>query len=223
MQTVLLIFHIVACMALILIVLLQTGRGAEMGAAFGGSSQTLFGSTGGSTFMGKLTTMAAIGFMLTCLGLTYFSGRPSTESVMEDVKVPERTGPAIPDAKPVDPSASSPAPAAQSKPVAIPEPSKATSPSEASKPAATAEPAPAKATSAKPQPVPVSKSESAVPAGESKPAASSEAPSAAPPSGESKPAAQAPQQPVSVPSAGAQGNASPTTGETPQNAPASNQ
>jgi len=102
MQTVLIIFHIVACSALILIVLLQTGRGAEMGAAFGGSSQTLFGSTGGTTFLGKLTTLAAVVFMLTCLGLTYFSAKPHTESVMEEVQVPPQ--PAIPEAKPVQPA-----------------------------------------------------------------------------------------------------------------------
>ena len=94
MHTIVLIFHVLACLALILIVLLQTGRGAEMGAAFGGSSQTLFGSSGGTTFLGKLTTVAAIVFMITCLGLTYFSGRPDTKSVMEKVQVEEKQGPA---------------------------------------------------------------------------------------------------------------------------------
>jgi preprotein translocase subunit SecG len=102
LQTLVLIVHVIACLALILIVLLQTGRGAEMGAAFGGSSQTLFGSTGGSTFLGKLTTAAAIVFMMTCLGLTYFSSKPQGKSVMEKVKVEveEKQGPALPDAKP---------------------------------------------------------------------------------------------------------------------------
>ena len=89
-HTIVLIFHVLACLALVLIVLLQTGRGAEMGAAFGGSSQTLFGSSGGTTFFGKLTTLAAVVFMLTCLGLTYFSGRPDTKSVMEKVQVEEK-------------------------------------------------------------------------------------------------------------------------------------
>ena len=101
LQTLVLIIHVTACLALIAIVLLQTGRGAEMGAAFGGSSQTLFGSSGGSTFLGKLTTAAAIVFMITCLGLTYFSARPEGKSVMEKVKVEEKQGPVIPDAKPV--------------------------------------------------------------------------------------------------------------------------
>ncbi|OIP93533.1 MAG: preprotein translocase subunit SecG [Syntrophobacteraceae bacterium CG2_30_61_12] len=112
MQALLIVFHIIACMALILIVLLQTGRGAEMGAAFGGSSQTLFGSTGTTTFLGKMTTLAAVLFMVTCLGLTYFSGRPHTQSIMENVQVPER--PAIPEAQPVAPASPVP-PAATSQ------------------------------------------------------------------------------------------------------------
>ena len=53
------------------IVMLQTGKGAEMGAAFGGASQTLFGGSGGSSFMSKLTTGAAVVFMITCLLLSF--------------------------------------------------------------------------------------------------------------------------------------------------------
>lgn len=102
MYTVLVIFHVLACLALILIVLLQTGKGAEMGAAFGGASQTLFGGSGGTTFLGKLTTGAAVVFMVTCLGLTYFSIGPQTKSIMEDVKVEKPEGPVLPEAKPVE-------------------------------------------------------------------------------------------------------------------------
>lgn len=66
------IIHVIIAIALILIVLLQTGRGSDMGAAFGGgSSQTLFGSSGSSGFMTKLTTVAAVVFMLTSLVLAY--------------------------------------------------------------------------------------------------------------------------------------------------------
>ena len=126
-HTIVLIFHVLACLALVLIVLLQTGRGAEMGAAFGGSSQTLFGSSGGTTFFGKLTTLAAVVFMLTCLGLTYFSGRPDTKSVMEKVQVEENQVPApvLPEAKPVQalpsaPVAPTPVPdAAKAEPAAV--------------------------------------------------------------------------------------------------------
>ena len=96
-------FHVVACLALILIVLLQTGRGAEMGAAFGGASQTLFGGTGATTFLGKLTTAAAIMFMLTCLSLSYMVSGPPTKSIMEDVPVQKPESQALPEAKPVQP------------------------------------------------------------------------------------------------------------------------
>lgn len=73
MLTAIAILHVVVSIALILIVLLQTGRGSEIGAAFGsGSSQTIFGSSGSSGFMTKLTTIAVIIFMLTSLVLAYF-------------------------------------------------------------------------------------------------------------------------------------------------------
>ena len=107
MYTLLVIVHVLACLALILIVLLQTGKGADMGAAFGGgASQTLFGSGGSNTFLSKLTTGAAIVFMLTCLMLTYLLSGPSTKSIMKDVPVQEQPqGPALPEAKPVQSSA----------------------------------------------------------------------------------------------------------------------
>ena len=70
MSTVIIAIHVIVSIALIMIILLQTGKGADMGAAFGGgASQTLFGSSGSSTFLGKLTTVAAIIFMLTSLVL----------------------------------------------------------------------------------------------------------------------------------------------------------
>jgi preprotein translocase subunit SecG len=85
MWPILIIVHVAVCLALILIVLLQRGKGAGMGAAFGGSSQTVFGSSGATTFMHKVTTIAAIVFMLTSLGLSIFFGRRTTSSVMEGV------------------------------------------------------------------------------------------------------------------------------------------
>ena len=64
--------HLVVCFALILIVLLQSGKGASMGAMFGGAgNQTLFGNTGASTFLTKATTAAAVIFMITSLLLAY--------------------------------------------------------------------------------------------------------------------------------------------------------
>jgi preprotein translocase subunit SecG len=90
MSLFLIIIHIVVSIALIMIVLLQTGKGADMGAAFGGGgSQTLFGSTGASTFLSKATTAAAIVFMLTSLGLAYLSShRGEAPSVLTDTRAP---------------------------------------------------------------------------------------------------------------------------------------
>jgi preprotein translocase subunit SecG len=87
MQYLIIALHIVVCIALILIVLLQRGKGADMGAAFGGSSQTVFGSAGGATFMSKITAAAAIVFMLTSLMLAFMFGKGRTSSVMEDVEI----------------------------------------------------------------------------------------------------------------------------------------
>ncbi|HDM77757.1 MAG TPA: preprotein translocase subunit SecG [Deltaproteobacteria bacterium] len=84
MISAILIIHVIVCFFLILIVLLQTGKGADIGAAFGGTStQTLFGSTGGNTFFNKLTIGVATVFMLTCLLLAYFSTKPGTSSIMK--------------------------------------------------------------------------------------------------------------------------------------------
>jgi preprotein translocase subunit SecG len=100
MENVLIIIHIIVCMALIMIVLLQTGKGADMGAAFGGgSSQTLFGSSGASTFLTKATTFAAVIFMLTSLSLAYRSGHRTTESIIQDTRPPIEQ-PVAPDTTP---------------------------------------------------------------------------------------------------------------------------
>jgi preprotein translocase subunit SecG len=69
MITLLIIIHVIVCFFLITIVLIQGGKGAELGAAFGGSSQTLFGSRGAATFLSKITTITAILFMITSLTL----------------------------------------------------------------------------------------------------------------------------------------------------------
>jgi len=85
MRLILLMLHVAVCIALILIVLLQKGKGASMGAAFGGSSQAVFGSTGATSFMHKVTVAAAVIFMFTSLTLAFLSGRGTTSSVMEGV------------------------------------------------------------------------------------------------------------------------------------------
>ena len=70
MSFVVTIIHIIVCISLVLAVLMQVGKGAGMGATFGGSSQTVFGSSGATTFLSKITTIIAIFFILTSLIIT---------------------------------------------------------------------------------------------------------------------------------------------------------
>jgi preprotein translocase subunit SecG len=84
-RPIIIVLHICVCVLLILIVLLQKGKGAGMGAAFGGSSQTVFGSAGASGFLQKGTTIVAIVFMLTSLSLSFFFKQGPTSSIMKDV------------------------------------------------------------------------------------------------------------------------------------------
>jgi len=85
MTTLLVILHVFICIGLILSILLQSGKGSDLGAAFGGSSQTFFGSTGAVPFLNKLTTAVAIAFMITSLSLAFIAARASApkSSVME--------------------------------------------------------------------------------------------------------------------------------------------
>jgi preprotein translocase subunit SecG len=92
-QIFIVIIHILVCILLVLIVLLQRGKGASMGAAFGGSSQTIFGSSGPGTFLGKITTLVALVFMMTSLYLAYFSASKG-RSVMDSAPTAaEQTAP----------------------------------------------------------------------------------------------------------------------------------
>jgi preprotein translocase subunit SecG len=117
MTVLLIILHVLVCIALIIIVLLQAGKGAEIGASFGsGSSQTVFGATGGKNFMSRLTTGAAIIFMLTSLILAYFYGQPGSTSVMP-ANVPAQSAPTAAPAPttPAPTEQAAPAPAAADK------------------------------------------------------------------------------------------------------------
>src|ERR1700752_5055267 len=78
MVIVITVIHILVSLGLILVVLLQTGKGAEVGAVFGGSSATIFGSSGAGNFLTRLTTGMAIVFMITSLTLGYFAGKKPT-------------------------------------------------------------------------------------------------------------------------------------------------
>lgn len=84
METLILILHVLTALCVIGLVLIQHGKGADMGAAFGsGSAGSLFGSSGSANFLSRTTGVLAAVFFLTSLGLTYLSshkGRP--EGVM---------------------------------------------------------------------------------------------------------------------------------------------
>jgi preprotein translocase subunit SecG len=89
METLLIVLHVVVCLFLIGIVLLQHGKGADIGATFGGSSQSLFGSEGPLPLLNKITTAAAIIFMLTSVVLAYISSHTGTDSVMSELAKPQ--------------------------------------------------------------------------------------------------------------------------------------
>jgi preprotein translocase subunit SecG len=99
--------HVLSCIFLVVVVLLQTGKGADMGAVFGGGSQTLFGSGGAGNFLTRLTTATAIVFMVTSLVLTY--GQTPSASSRLIQKLPP---PATPEAPAADTGAPAEAPAA---------------------------------------------------------------------------------------------------------------
>src|SRR3954462_12316998 len=95
------ILHIVACIFLVVVVLLQTGKGTDVNAVFGGSSQTIFGSSGAGNFLTRLTTATAVIFMATSLFLTYGAARQTKKSVFDDAPpAPAVTAPATPEQAP---------------------------------------------------------------------------------------------------------------------------
>src|SRR6266545_2919439 len=83
MVIVITIIHVIVSIGLILVVLLQTGK-ADMGAVFGGSSSTIFGSSGAGNFLTRLTTGMAIVFMMTSLTLGYFAGRKPSATIFDN-------------------------------------------------------------------------------------------------------------------------------------------
>ncbi len=103
------VIHVFACLFLIVVVLLQTGKGADMGAVFGGGSQTLFGSSGAGNFLTKLTTGTAIAFMLTSLILTWGANRSPTSNLLERLPAPAAETEPAPTSAPADVPAPSPA------------------------------------------------------------------------------------------------------------------
>ena len=83
--------HILVCFFLVVIVLLQHGKGADIGATFGGAGNTVFGTEGPVPLLNKITTGVAILFMVTSVTLAWFSANSGTGSVMENVVAPITT------------------------------------------------------------------------------------------------------------------------------------
>jgi preprotein translocase subunit SecG len=108
----LIIIHVLVCFLMIGAILLQSGKGAEIGASFGGSSQTVFGSRGPANFLSKFTVVVAAIFMLTSLSLAMLAKERNFSSTVIDLKKKESSQTA-PEATPAAPAAPE-APAAES-------------------------------------------------------------------------------------------------------------
>src|SRR5271170_6199303 len=127
---VLVTLHVLICLILIAVILLQSGEAADLAGAFGGSgSQTAFGPRGAATFLSKATTWCAIMFMLTSMALTMHQNSTtaaSGSSVLQQFSksspkssAPAAPGPVVPAPAipaPAAPNAATPAPAAPSQP-----------------------------------------------------------------------------------------------------------
>ena len=102
LYTLIVIVHVFICFLMIGAILLQSGKGAEIGAAFGGSSQTVFGSRGPANFLSKLTVVVAAVFMVTSLSLAILAKQRNFSSTVIDMqpKSEQTTPPAAPPAQP---------------------------------------------------------------------------------------------------------------------------
>ena len=117
LESILLIVHVIVAIGICALVLLQHGKGADMGAAFGsGSSGSLFGAAGSANFLSRSTAVLATVFFVSSLGLTYFGSTRSTpvgvdRSIM-DTQVPKAGDVPTAPAGPATPSSTTPVPPA---------------------------------------------------------------------------------------------------------------
>lgn len=124
LHTILIIVQVLFALAIVALVLLQHGKGADMGAAFGsGASGSLFGASGSSNFLSKFTGVAAVVFFAATLGLAFMGNKPAATSggVMENLPVSSVPG-----------AAPTPAPATTTTTTTTTEKSPATTPAPAS-------------------------------------------------------------------------------------------
>jgi preprotein translocase subunit SecG len=142
METLVLVIHVLVALAIVGLVLLQHGKGADVGAAFGGgASGSIFGATGSANFLSRMTAVLAAIFFMTSLGLTYFSFRknehkgvmatqPAQPGQQQVPGVPSKSGPAQQQA-PGAPA--KPGPAQQQAPAGQPLPAPGATPETGSK------------------------------------------------------------------------------------------
>jgi preprotein translocase subunit SecG len=96
--------HVIVCVILVLVVLLQSGRGADLAGAFGGgATQTAFGSRGPASFLSKMTTIAAVVFMVTSIALSMISTKTEAKSILENTKQTAKPVAKKPAAQPLAP------------------------------------------------------------------------------------------------------------------------
>ena len=98
LYTLIVIVHVLICFLMIGAILLQSGKGAEIGAAFGGSSQTVFGSRGPANFLSKFTVVVAAVFMVTSLSLAILAKQRNVSSTVIDMQ--PKSEPTAPPATP---------------------------------------------------------------------------------------------------------------------------
>jgi preprotein translocase subunit SecG len=119
------VIHIIVCISLVVVILLQQGKGAEVGAVFGGSSQTVFGASGAGGVLVKITAALAATFFLTSIFLAYASTQRATGSIFEgNMNLPAATKPAAKTGVPAVPAPPPGLPAASHLPASPSAPSK---------------------------------------------------------------------------------------------------
>ena len=116
MNTFLIVLHVIVSAVLVIVILLQAGKGSGLGGAFGGSTQAVFGGRGAQTFLGKVTSASAAVFMLTSLSLSYLSTRSG--SVVKEAPAP--TAPAPVQSAPVQSAPALPVQGAPAAPAPAP-------------------------------------------------------------------------------------------------------
>ncbi len=115
METFIWVVHVMSAITVVILVLLQHGKGADMGAAFGsGSSGSLFGASGSANFLSRMTGALAAVFFITSLGLTYLSSHKTESGGVMDKAIPVQSS------KPAEPAPAVPVGADASRATEIP-------------------------------------------------------------------------------------------------------